>query len=133
MASDPKREKIADRSSSDRAETEFAHMDHPGRASEATAVDQDERRRQEASHKLENPLAGFSPERLGRMGEEYCQKYGIDDEQDVRAFRLGATIAGNMNKYDTMTELTAQERAVLDAETTHKWRNPKMLYAVVAS
>lgn len=132
MASDSKREKIGDRSSSDRTETEFAHMDHPGRPSEATAVDQEEKRRLEASQKLDNPLAGFSPEQLGRMGEDYCQKYGINDDEDVRAFRLGAMIAGNMNKYDTMAELTAQERAALDGETTHKWRNPKMLYFVVA-
>ncbi|KAF4833629.1 putative metabolite transport protein YwtG [Colletotrichum siamense] len=132
MASDPKREKIGDRPSSDRFEAEFAHMDHPGRASEATAVDKEEQKRLEASQKLENPLGGFTPEQLGRMGEEYCEKHGITDEADVRAFRLGAMIAGNMNKYDTMRELTAQERAVLDGETTHKWRNPKMLYAVVA-
>lgn len=133
MASDPKREKIGDRPSSDRSEAEFTHMDHPGRASEATAVDKEEQKRLEASQKLENPLGGFTPEQLGRMGEEYCEKHGITDEADVRAFRLGAMIAGNMNKYDTMRELTAQERAVLDGETTHKWRNPKMLYAVVAS
>lgn len=133
MASDPKREKIGDRPSSDRSEAEFAHMDHPGRASEATAVDKEEQKRLEASQKLENPLGGFTLEQLGRMGEEYCEKHGITDEADVRAFRLGAMIAGNMNKYDTMRELTAQERAVLDGETTHKWRNPKMLYAVVAS
>ncbi|KAF6844684.1 hypothetical protein CMUS01_00868 [Colletotrichum musicola] len=132
MTSDSKREKVGDRSSSDRTETEFAHMDHPGRASEATAVDQEEKRRLEASQKLDNPLAGFSPEQLGRMGEDYCQKYGINDEEDLRAFRLGAMIAGNTNKYDTMTELTAQERAALDGETTRKWRNPKMLYFVVA-
>ncbi|KAF4877176.1 putative polyol transporter 2 [Colletotrichum siamense] len=132
MASDPKREKIGDRPSSDRSEAEFAHMDHPGRASEATTVDKEEQKRLEASQKLENPLGGFTLEQLGRMGEEYCEKHGITDEADVRAFRLGAMIAGNMNKYDTMRELTAQERAVLDGETTHKWRNPKMLYAVVA-
>ncbi|KAF9877803.1 hypothetical protein CkaCkLH20_04938 [Colletotrichum karsti] len=132
MASDPKREKAPDRLSSDRSEAEVAHMDHPGRFSEATAVEPEEKRRMEASHKLENPLAGFTPDQLGRLGEEYCGKHGITEEEDVRAFRLGAMIAGNMNKYDTMTELTAQERAVLDAETTHKWRNPKMLFAVVA-
>ncbi|KZL79900.1 mfs sugar transporter [Colletotrichum incanum] len=132
MAADPKREKLGDQSSSDRAETEVSHMDHPGRFSEATAIDEEERKRLEASRKLENPLAGLTPEQLAQKGEDYCREHGIDDEEDVRAFRLGAMIAGNMNKYDTMAELTAQERAVLDGETTHKWRNPKMLYGVVA-
>lgn len=132
MVADPKREKVGDRPSADRAETEVSHMDHPGRFSEATAIDDEERRRLEASRKLENPLAGFTPEQLGQKGEDYCREHGIDGEEDIRAFRLGAMIAGNMNKYDTMTELTPQERAALDGETTHKWRNPKMLYGVVA-
>ncbi|TIC96879.1 putative metabolite transport protein YwtG [Colletotrichum higginsianum] len=132
MVADPKREKVGDRPSADRAETEVSHMDHPGRFSEATAIDDEERRRLEASRKLENPLAGFTPEQLGQKGEYYCREHGIDGEEDIRAFRLGAMIAGNMNKYDTMTELTPQERAALDGETTHKWRNSKMLYGVVA-
>ncbi|KAK1720075.1 hypothetical protein BDP67DRAFT_541113 [Colletotrichum lupini] len=132
MASDLKREKIGDQSLSDHAETDYAHLDHPGRPSEATAVDEEERKRLEASRKLENPLAGFTPEQLSRKGEDYCQQHGITDQEDIRAFRLGAMIAGNMNKYDSMTEITADERAVLDGESTHKWRNPKMLYGVVA-
>ncbi|GJC82591.1 putative metabolite transport protein YwtG [Colletotrichum liriopes] len=132
MAADPKREKLGDQSSPDRSETEVSHMDHPGRFSEATAIDEEERKRLEASRKLENPLASLTPEQLAQKGEDYCREHGIDDEEDIRAFRLGAMIAGNMNKYDTMAELTAQERAVLDGETTHKWRNPKMLYGVVA-
>ncbi|KAJ3950614.1 uncharacterized protein N0V96_001764 [Colletotrichum fioriniae] len=132
MASGPKRENIGDQSSSDHAEPEYSHMDHPGRQSEATAVDDEERKRLEASRKLENPLAGFTPEQLSKKGEDYCLEHGITDEEDIRAFRLGAMIAGNMNKYDSMTEITADERAVLDGESTHKWRNPKMLYGVVA-
>lgn len=132
MASDPKREKIGDQSLSDHAETDYAHLDHPERPSEATAVDEEERKRLEASRKLENPLAGFTPEQLSQKGEDYCQQHGITDQEDIRAFRLGAMIAGNMNKYDSMTEITADERAVLDGESTHKWRNPKMLYGVVA-
>ncbi|KAJ0304153.1 hypothetical protein COL516b_006043 [Colletotrichum fioriniae] len=132
MASHLKREKIGDQSSSGHAEPEFSHMDHPGRQSEATAVDDEERKRLEASRKLEDPLAGFTPEQLSQKGEDYCLEHGIADEEDIRAFRLGAMIAGNMNKYDSMTEITADERAVLDGESTHKWRNPKMLYGVVA-
>ncbi|GKT57104.1 MFS sugar transporter [Colletotrichum tofieldiae] len=82
-------------------------MDHPGRFSEATAIDEEERKRLEASRKLENPLASLTPEQLAQKGEDYCREHGIDDEEDIRAFRLGAMIAGNMNKYDTMAELTA--------------------------
>jgi hypothetical protein len=63
-----------------------------------SALDEGQRKRLEASAKLENPLAGLSPEELAQRGESFCKKHGLTDEEDIRAFRLGAMIAGNMNK-----------------------------------
>jgi hypothetical protein len=94
-------------------------------------LDEAQRKRLEASAKLENPLAGLSPDQLAERGEDFCRQHGITDEEDIRAFRLGAMIAGDMNKYDTVDGLTASEREMLDREITHKWSNPPMLYAVV--
>ncbi|KAI1373760.1 hypothetical protein F4677DRAFT_188462 [Hypoxylon crocopeplum] len=94
-------------------------------------LSEEDKRRLEASAKLENPLAGLTPDQLGDRGEEFCRIHGITDEEDIRAFRLGAMIAGNMNKYDTVDGLTDREREVLDREITHKWSNPTMLYAVI--
>ncbi|KAI1083936.1 hypothetical protein F5B20DRAFT_359587 [Whalleya microplaca] len=94
-------------------------------------LDEGERQRLEASAKLENPLGGLTPEQLGERGEQFCAQHGITDQDDVRAFRLGAMIAGNMNKYDTVDELTDREKEVLDREITHKWANPSMLYSVI--
>ncbi|KAI1846450.1 hypothetical protein JX266_007347 [Neoarthrinium moseri] len=91
----------------------------------------EDRKRLEASAKLENPLAGLSQADLARRGEEFCAKHGLTEEEDIRAFRLGAMIAGNMNKYDTVEDLTDREREVLEREITHKWSNPTMLYAVI--
>lgn len=93
--------------------------------------DAQDRKRHEASAKLENPLAGLSPADLARRGEEFCARHGFTEEEDVRAFRLGAMIAGNMNKFDTVDGLTDREKDVLDREITHKWSNPNMLYAVI--
>lgn len=91
----------------------------------------EERKRLEASAKLENPLAGLSQSELARRGEEYSSKHGFTEEEDIRAFRLGAMIAGNLNKYDTVDGLTDREKEVLDREITHKWSNPGMLYSVI--
>lgn len=91
----------------------------------------EDRKRLEASAKLENPLSGLSQSELARRGEEFCSKHGLTAEEDIRAFRLGAMIAGNMNKYDTIDGLSEREKEVLDREITHKWSNPRMLYAVV--
>ena len=94
-------------------------------------LDEATRRRLEASAKLENPLHGLTPEDLAQRGEEFCARHGIEDAEDVRAFRLGAVIAGNMNKFDAVDGLTDREREALDREITHKWKNPTMLYAVI--
>ena len=96
-----------------------------------SGLDEATRRRLEASAKLENPLHGLTPADLERRGEEFCARHGIEDAEDVRAFRLGAVIAGNLNKFDTVEGLTDREREVLDRELTHKWKNPRMLYAVI--
>jgi hypothetical protein len=68
------------------------------RRTEDTALDEAQKRRLEASARLENPLAGYSPDQLAQRGEEFCKKHGLTEEEDLRAFRLGAMIAGNMNK-----------------------------------
>lgn len=78
-------------------------------------------------------MAGLSPQRLEAMGEEYAQMAGLTSEEDIRAFRLGARIAGDENNYDLIPELTEREKEVLVRETTHKWSNPPMLYWVVVS
>ncbi|KAH8888243.1 hypothetical protein GQ53DRAFT_783780 [Thozetella sp. PMI_491] len=87
--------------------------------------------RQQASSKLANPLAGMSNDQLAKLGEEYARKAGLTGEDDLRAFRLGAIVAGNDNKHDTISELTAAEKEAIDRETTHKWSNPSMLYWVI--
>ncbi|ORY56111.1 hexose transporter [Pseudomassariella vexata] len=147
MASNPDNgptggEKPARRKNSDQSDVSRTEIEHR-LSSDNTAdaggpsvlfdsrMDPEERKRLEASAKLENPLAGLSQHQLAERGEEFCRKHGITAEDDIRAFRVGAMIAGNMNKYDTVSDLTEREREVLDREITHKWSNPSMLYAVI--
>ncbi|KAI1147224.1 hypothetical protein F4825DRAFT_158229 [Nemania diffusa] len=125
MGEKPVTRKNSDRSDVSRTEVEDARHHQDG------VLDEGQRKRLEASAQLENPLAGLSPEQLAQRGEDFCKKHGLADEEDLRAFRLGAMIAGNMNKYDTIDGLTDREREVLDKEITHKWSNPTMLYAVI--
>ncbi|KAH6622806.1 hypothetical protein F5144DRAFT_656454 [Chaetomium tenue] len=126
MASEKKHE----RSSSSASGTNVEHDDLP-----QTSVDgsrgASKNERLEASKKLANPLAGLSSERLGAMGVEYAKLAGLTSDEDMRAFRLGAMIAGDNTQYDQIPELTEREREVLEKETTHKWSNPSMLYWVV--
>ncbi|OTB04160.1 hypothetical protein M426DRAFT_164309 [Hypoxylon sp. CI-4A] len=122
-------EKIEDRKEADYSDASRAEVEH--RSSKDNVLDEGERQRLEASAKLDHPLAGFTQEQLSQKGEQFCLDHGITGEDDIRAFRLGAMIAGNMNKYDTVDGLNDREKEVLDREITHKWSNPKMLYAVI--
>ncbi|MBE3045489.1 hypothetical protein IMZ48_23675 [Candidatus Bathyarchaeota archaeon] len=87
---------------------------------------------QTLSKKLANPLAGFTPEQLSNQGETFCAQHGITDDKDVRAFRLGAQLAG-AEDWRTVEGMTDEERAVLEKEEKSKWTNPKKLYLVVLS
>jgi len=130
-------EKKHHRFSSSGSRTEFEHHDLPTNsghdAHHSVASDDAATDRLGISQKLANPLSGLSQERLATMGEEYARLAGLTDEEDLRAFRLGAMIAGDQTRYDTVAELTDREREVLERETTHKWSNPRMLYWVIAS
>lgn len=138
MASDPPKtpadpEKVPDRSDTPESRTEIEHDDRPQAGASSEKLDEETRKRLEASQKLANPLAGTSQEQLADMGEEYAREAGLTSDEDIRAFRIGAMIAGNENKYDTIAELTDHEREILDREETHKWSNPSMLYWVIVS
>ncbi|KAI1325861.1 sugar transporter-domain-containing protein [Xylariaceae sp. FL0255] len=123
-------EKLAPRKDSTHSDGSYAEVEN-NRLTQDTTLDEGQRKRLNASAKLENPLAGLSPQQLSQRGEDFCRKHDITGEDDIRAFRLGAIIAGNMNKYDTVEGLTGREREVLEKEITHKWSNPPMLYAVI--
>lgn len=110
------------------------HQDHAGPSNNVLAGAKDDdplAQRQEVSLKLANPLAGLGQEELRELGEEYCRKNGFTDPEDVRAFSLGARIAGNLNKWDQVKELNEAERSRLEREITHKWSNPWKLYGVI--
>jgi hypothetical protein len=131
MGGDP----LDSRSSSTHAE--FEHEDAPKLNPRDGGLDAKAKERLEASRKLANPLAGLSHEQLSSMGEKYARMAGLDSEEDLRAFRLGAIVAGDENRYDTIEGLTSGEREILDREITHKWSsmppylNPYMLVGLL--
>lgn len=68
-----------------------------------------------------NPLAGDTESELERKAESYCDDAGITQAEDVRAFRLGAILAGHPVKHATLDGLTGEERAALAQESSERW------------
>lgn len=87
----------------------------------------------EDSKKLSNPLGGLEPDELVVRATEYCEIHGITEEEDIRAFQIGAQLAGNIEEWNAIHGISEEEKAVLQEEVEHKWKNPRMLYLIVAS
>jgi len=81
--------------------------------------------------KIANPLAGFTQNELAEKGELYIRENHIGDEEDIRAFRLGAILAQDPNKHSEVGGLTAEESEVLAKEINNKWSQPRLLYLVI--
>ncbi|KAE8445497.1 hypothetical protein EG329_013387 [Mollisiaceae sp. DMI_Dod_QoI] len=81
--------------------------------------------------KIANPLAGFTHAELSQKGEEYVREHQMGDDEDIRAFQLGAILAQDPNRYAEVNGITEEERAVLEKEISHKWSQPTVLYLVI--
>ncbi|PSR90503.1 and other transporter-domain-containing protein [Coniella lustricola] len=114
---------------------EAEHLDHSDPSlspSRSNDLDNNLAERRYVSAKAENPLSGLGQVELIRLSEEYCARHGFQNEQDIRAFRLGALIAGNNFQWDTISGLTQEEIAGLEFERDHKYKSlPKTLIGVV--
>lgn len=96
-----------------------------------TSVTAAERRRLNDVAKLANPLAGISHDELEQMGDRYSRQHQMGDDEDIRAFKKGACLAQDPQKFASVTGLTEQEMVVLDKEITKRWSQPKLLYVVI--
>lgn len=90
-----------------------------------------ERARRNLNAKLANPLAGLSHATLRNRGGRYAQKYQIGDDDDIRAFELGAVLAQDPERFEKVEGLTKEELDVLRGEFTNRWSQPKEMYLVI--
>jgi hypothetical protein len=90
-----------------------------------------DRARRNLNAKLANPLAGLSHETLIKRGGQYARKYQIGDEEDIRAFELGAVLAQAPEQFDNIDGLTLHETDILRREFTNRWSQPRLMYLVI--
>ncbi len=83
------------------------------------------------SRGMANPLANLSIEELEVLGESYAIKHGLHDPQDLRAFRVGAVLAGRPDASHTYHDILEEEVQVLEQERTNRWSQPKVLYLII--
>ncbi|KAM0790923.1 hypothetical protein ACM66B_004230 [Microbotryomycetes sp. NB124-2] len=79
--------------------------------------------------RLDNPLAGISYDRLAEMGRAYARNHDMAEYEDE--FARGACVAKDPTAYREIPGLTQDDLRVLEREVTHKWDQPKTMYALV--
>ena len=94
----------------------------------STAAD---KARENTNAKLANPLALETHASLRARGREYALQHFLGDEEDVRAFELGACIAQDPMKWDRVEGLSDDERQILTKELASRWAQPRLMYLVI--
>ncbi|KAJ8468921.1 hypothetical protein ONZ45_g17067 [Pleurotus djamor] len=79
--------------------------------------------------KLANPLAGIPHEQLMDDAEAFAKSHGLAELSDV--FRKAALVAQDPLAFESLPQLSEEDKECLRRELTHRWDQPKMLYYLV--
>lgn len=79
--------------------------------------------------KLRNPLSGIPRETLMAQVEEFARQRDL--EHALPMLKKGALLAQNPGDYETLPELTEDERFIVRREHEHRWKHPLTLYLTI--
>ncbi|ORX33819.1 hexose transport-related protein [Kockovaella imperatae] len=86
-------------------------------------------RNRNVSAKIQNPLTGVDRAQLYKLADEFCDTHGFQDKQDL--FHRAAVLAQNPNDYESLSELTEDDKYWVRREYTNKWSQTRSLYFLV--
>ncbi|KAF1844090.1 MFS transporter [Cucurbitaria berberidis CBS 394.84] len=108
--------------------TDAAHHEHSGldMKPEKELTDATARRQSVALNIVENPLRRTTEAQAVLNARAFAEEHGMSEHADV--FGRAALVARDPERFETITELTEEERAALIYERDHKWHGPTMLW-----
>lgn len=80
-------------------------------------------------NRIKNPLLGIPKEQLMADVEAFAEEKGVTDIVDL--LKRGALVAQDPSAFETLADLSSEERTALEEEVTHKWRHPLALYVTI--
>lgn len=81
--------------------------------------------------KLANPLAGIPHDELVADAERFAIEHNMGHLVDE--FRKGALVAQDPTAFETLDQLSEEDKNVFRRELTNRWDQPKTLYYLVSS
>lgn len=87
--------------------------------------------RQTLNSQLANPLAGFGREELRIKGRNYAITHSLTNEEDIKAFEIGAILAQDPERFEDFQSVSAEDMEILKKESTNRWSQPKLLYLII--
>lgn len=79
---------------------------------------------------IRNPLSGLSEAELSAQVVVFCEKYGFNEKIDT--FQKAALAAQRPQDFESIPQLTEDDKHYLRRETTHKWHLPFAMYMCIA-
>lgn len=81
--------------------------------------------------RIQNPLVGIPRDVLLQRVDDFTREKGLDDKNDL--FRKAALLAQNPNDFETMPELSEEEKHVIRRETTRELHPIFFRYVFISS
>ena len=79
--------------------------------------------------KLVNPLQGIPQDELLKNAARFARTHGL--EHLTSEFQKGALVAQDPGAFESLTQLSEDDKAILRREVTHRWHQPAQLYYLV--
>lgn len=79
--------------------------------------------------KIQNPLADIPRDQLMHDVSRFASENGLEDAADM--LQRGALVAQNPSGFESVKELTEEEKEHLRVELSHKWKHPRALYVTI--
>ncbi|KAK7685296.1 hypothetical protein QCA50_011659 [Cerrena zonata] len=79
--------------------------------------------------RLANPLSGIPHDQLMADAAQFAEDHGLGHLKEE--FQKGALIAQDPPAFESLTQLSEEDKAVLRREITHRWDQPWQLYYLV--
>ncbi|KZV69324.1 hypothetical protein PENSPDRAFT_483999 [Peniophora sp. CONT] len=83
----------------------------------------------DANERLANPLEGIPQDQVWADAANFAHEHGLGHLADV--FSKGALVAQDPTAFESLSQLTEEDKAIFTRERTHRWDHPITLYWLV--